>query len=87
MFSLPPSHSLRSGVNSCVSPVSLILPRSGLISPLFGGPDTAVRAKRAITGVSPAQDATQEGGVEALWWRQSSFDLCDGHFVLGRGAE
>lgn len=37
--------------------------------------------------VSPAQYSAQEGGVEALRWGQSSFDLRNGHFVLGRGAE
>lgn len=35
----------------------------------------------------PAQDAAQQGGIEALWRGQSSFHLSDGDFVLGGGAE
>lgn len=35
----------------------------------------------------PAQDATQEGGVEALWGGQSSLHLCDGDFIFRGGAE
>lgn len=35
----------------------------------------------------PSQNTSEEGGVEALWWWQAPLHLCDGHFVLGSGAE
>lgn len=36
---------------------------------------------------SPAQDAPQEWGIEALWGRQSSLNFSHRHLVLGCGAE
>lgn len=35
----------------------------------------------------PSQNASKEGGVEAFWWRKAPLHLCNGHFVLGSGAE
>jgi hypothetical protein len=40
-----------------------------------------------VLGLRPSEDATQKGGVEALWWGQPPLHLRNGDLVLGGGGQ